>query len=135
MRILFSILMILSFCGCTHYAPPGKNHPVRVVTQVDVIASSEGKVKQYSYSDEDKIAVVLHYIRKLSPFGQTSITPDTFRTDAYEIVLTMSDGSKIIYHQIYDSYLQKGNGPWQKIETGTAGQLPKLLQILPSDKA
>ena len=135
MRYLFVILIAFMLCVCTHYAPPGENHPVRVVTQIDVTAIQDGKITQSSYCDTEKMEAVLQYLRKLKPLRHSPITPDTFRTDAYEIVLTMSDGSKNVYHQIYDSYIQKNNGPWQTIENSFGDYLPQLLQMIPSDRA
>lgn len=133
MRRLAVIFISLFLCGCTHYAPPGENHPVRVVTRIDVTGTQEGILRRYSYSTPDKMRAILSYIRSLEPDRFTPITPDTFRSDAYEIVLIQSDGSKTIYHQIYDEYLQKNDGPWQAIDKARGGSLPQLLALLPSD--
>ena len=135
MRYLIIIMIAAALTGCTHYAPPGENHPVRVVTQVDVTATQDGRLNHYRYRDPEKMVAILQYLRKIKPIRTSPITPDTFRTDAYQIVLTMSDGTEATYHQIYDSYLQKNNGPWQAIENPFGSSLPQLLQALPSDKA
>lgn len=121
--------------GCTYYAPPGENHPVRVVTSVDVTATEQGTLHRFHYKDPEKVQAILGYLRRLNPDFSTPITPDTFRTDAYEIRLNLSDGTQTVYHQIYDEYLQKNGGPWKSIDRVQGGTLLQLLSELPSDKA
>ena len=133
-RVLIFIIITLFLCGCTYYAPTGKNHAVRVVTQVDVLSTQGGQLQAYHYTDGEKVQAILSYLRKLSPDRQTPITPDTFRTDAYQIVLTLSDGSQSVYCQIYDEYLQKNSGPWRSIDRVQGAVLPHLLSKLPSDQ-
>ena len=135
MRHLFLILICLILTGCTYYAPPGENHPVRVVTRVDVTVSQEGSLKRFHYRQAEKVGAILGYLRRLKPDQFAPISADTFRTDAYEIRLTLSDGSQSVYHQIYDEYLQKNGGQWQRIDRTQGGSLPKLLSDLPSDPA
>jgi len=134
MRRCFSVILFFCFLsGCTYYAPPGENHPVRVVTRIDVSATQDGQLLQYHYTDTDKMETILQYLRNLKPDRSAPITPDTFRTDAYEIRLTLSDGSQTIYYQIYDEYLQKNGGPWQSIDSTKGAAIQQLLLILPSD--
>ena len=131
----FCILLIISIllCGCTHYAPPGENHQVRVVTRIDVLTNTEASTQKHSYTDNEKMEVILYYLRNLQPDKATPITPDTFRSDSYEICLTMSDGSQTIYRQIYDEYLQKNGGRWHSIDRALGGILPKVLDGMSSD--
>lgn len=124
---------MFTLTGCTYYAPPGEDHPVRVVTQIDVAATQAGEIFQFHYTEPEKMQTILQYLRRLEPDQFTPITPDTFRTDAYEICLTLSDGSQTVYHQIYNEYLQKNGGPWQSIDRALAASLPQLLANMPSD--
>lgn len=133
-RFLIILVVFMLFTGCTHYAPSGENHPVRVVTSIDVSTTENGEILRYHYTATEKMETILKYLRKLNPDQFTPITPDTFRTDAYEIILNLSDGSQTVYHQIYDEYLKKNNGPWQRIDRGQGSALPQLLASLPSDQ-
>lgn len=133
MRRFILIFFCLLLTGCTYYAPPGENHPVRVVTAIDVTAAQEGSLIRYRYTENEKIGTILQYLRQLAPDQVTPITPDTFRSDAYEIRLTLSDGSQNVYYQIYDEYLQKDNGPWKSIDKAQGATLPQLLAATPSD--
>ena len=132
-RCFFVILLLYFLTGCTYYAPPGANHPVRVVTRVDVSTTQDGQLLHYHYSETDKMEAILRYLRNLNPDRSTPITPDTFRTDTYEIRLTLSDGTQTVYHQIYDEYLQKNGGQWQSIDSTKGAAIQQLLLILPSD--
>lgn len=132
----FALLWIIlfAFSGCTYYAPSGKTHPVRVVTQIDVTATHEGALLEYRYTENEKMEAILHYLRQLKPDHFTPIAADTFRTDAYEIRLTLSDGSNTVYRQIYNEYLQKDQGPWRSIDQTRGGTLLHLLSNMSSDK-
>ncbi len=132
-RWIFFLIICLLLSGCTYYAPDGENHPVRVVTRIDVISTQEGTLKQFTYTDSKKMKTVLYYLRNLQPDRSTPITPDTFRTDAYEIRLTLSDGTQTVYHQIYDEFLQKNGGQWKSIDRTQGANLPQMLANLPSD--
>ena len=133
-RCIVLLLLVFSLSGCTYYAPPGENHPVRVVTQIDVITTQDGALLQFHYRQPEKMKVILTYLRHLKPSQFKPITPDTFRSDAYEIRLTLSDGSQTVYHQIYDEYLQKNGGPWKSIDRVQGGTLYTMLSNLPSDQ-
>lgn len=131
---IFLLIISLLLSGCTYYAPPGENHPVRVVTRIDVISTEDGFTQNYHYTDNTKMQVILHYLRNLQPDKSTPINPDTFRADAYEIKLTMSDGSQTVYRQIFDEYLQKNGGRWHSIDRTLGAILPKVLDNMTSDR-
>lgn len=133
-RWMFFLIICLLVSGCTYYAPHGENHPVRVVKRIDVISTQDGSVTRFCYTDSKKMETVLHYLRNLQPDKYTPITPDTFRTDAYEIRLTLSDGTQTVYHQIYDEFLQKNGGRWKSIDRVQGATLPQMLSIMPSDE-
>ena len=134
MRLLIFVLVAATLAGCTHYAPPGENHPVRVVTQIEVIALKEGNSYLYKYQKPEKMQIILHYLRQLDPANHPPIAPDTFRSDFYDITLTLSDGSQSVYHLVSNAYLQRDNGSWCSINESVAGMLPQILQSVPSDQ-
>ena len=130
---IFFITLCILLCSCTHYVSTGENHPVRVVTRIDILTNTDSTTQKYSYTNNDKMAVILHYLRNLQPDKTTPITPDTFRSDSYEIRLIMSDGSQTVYRQIYDEYLQKNGGRWHSIDRTLGSILPKVLKGMSSD--
>lgn len=134
MRRFVILLAILLLGGCSYAAPPGECHGPRVVTAIDVTASMGGELLQYRYTNEEKLRVLLHYLRRVRPGGTVPITPDTFRTDAYRITLNLSDGTRAVYHQLYSDYLQKESGRWHSIDPTHGGALARLLKELPPDE-
>ena len=135
MRIwIYLLLFSMIFSGCTYYAPPGENHSVRVVTAIDVTSTENGITENYHYTDTNKMQVILHYLRNLQPDKVTPIDPESFRTDAYEIRLALSDGTQTTYRQIFDEFLQKNDGRWHSIDRTLGAILPKVLDNMPSDR-
>lgn len=134
-RFILLLLLMYLLSGCTYYAPPGQSHSSRVVTSIDVTASENGQLLHYRYTEQQKMGAILNYLRQLDPDVLKPITPDTFRTDAYEIRIQFSDGSQTVYHQIYDQYLKKDNGQWHRIDRIQGSMLQPLLTSLPSDDA
>ena len=129
MILPFILLFLLSSCraGQSHTSMP------RVVTQISVISTHEGAIQHHVYTTPAKMKILLNYLRRLDPYGDTDIEPDTFRTDAYEITLFYSDGQSSIYRQIYDQYLQENDGPWKRINPADGGYLLPILTNLPTD--
>ena len=133
MRRLISVILLIFLSGCDHPAPTGKNHPPRVITAIEVTASAEGQLTHYRYTSEEKMQAVMHYLRHIQPQLSTTISPDTFRTNAFRITLLLSDGTQTIYHQIHSDYLQKNDGVWHSIDSSKGAALLRLLEELPSD--
>lgn len=133
MRRIFVLLLLVLLTGCTYYAPPGEHHGSRVVTAVEVSASVDGLLLRRRYTGEEKMRTVLTYLRKLKPQLFANIDPETFRTNAFRITLTLSDGSRQVFHQLHDQYLQKNDGAWHSIDPAYGSALVRLLEELPSD--
>ena len=133
-RILFYLVMLS--CILTGCRQKDAAHPAsRVVTQVSVVSTNEGQQYHRIYTAPEKMKVMLNYLRKLDPYTATDIEPDTFRTDAYEITVSYSDGSNSIYRQIYNQYLQQGDGAWKRINPANGSALLPILSSMPSDAA
>lgn len=125
------LLLCLLLGGCSGTQPDAE--PLRVVTQIQVTGSQNGQIFQKTFTDTEKMEAVLHCIRRLDPGKATAITPDSFRTDAYEIVVSYSDGDKTVYRQLHHQYLQVDAQPYREITEGPAIQLALLLAQLPGD--
>ncbi len=127
--LAFLAAMTLHGCGGTQPDP----EPLRVVTQIQVTGSQNGQIFQKTFTDMEKMEAVLHCIRRLDPGKACEITPDSFRTDAYEIVVSYSDGDRTVYRQLYHQYLQIDSQHYREIKEGPAFQLAQLLNQLPGD--
>lgn len=123
----FLMLLMLSGCAARHETV------YRVVTGVEVTVSHNAQVHTYRYTQPEKMSKVLNYLRSLRTYAPAPIAADTFRGDAFRIILERSDGTQVIYHQIADGYLQKDGGPWEATDEKHAANLLRLLQNLSPD--
>ena len=129
--MVFPLILVCLLAGCR--ADQSDPSVPRVVTQISVISTHEGTIRHHVYTTPAKMKILLNYLRRLDPYGDTKIEPDTFRTDAYEITLFYSDGKSSVYRQIYDQYLQENNGPWKRINPADGGYLLPILSNVPTD--
>ena len=109
---------------------PSNTH---IVEKIDVTAYINGEILRFTYTDQVKMGEILLYLRLLDPDLLHPMEPETFRTDAYEIRMTMLDGSETVYYQLYDFYLRKGSGCWYTISPTDGSMLHPLLISLPPD--
>lgn len=120
------LALCLVLTGCVpHYEPA-----YRVVTEVSVTVSHDARVRSYRYTDHPRIQAVLNYLRRLKTYTPRDIAPDTFRGDAFRIILHRSDGTQTVYHQIADGYLQKNGGRWLRTDPVHGSSLLRLLEEL-----
>ena len=131
---LFLLLCLsASLTGCSKADIP--EHPLcRIVTQIDVTAAHNGAVNHYTYTDPPKMETMLNYLRLLFPDASASIDPETFRTDAYQITVSYSDGNQSTYYQLYNDFLKKDSGHWQQIDADQGATLYPILCSMPSDR-
>ena len=132
-KILFVLLLCLLLSGCSMGQIMSAPSRCRVVTQVAVTAARHGAVTNHHYTQPEKMEQFLNYLRLLQPHPPVDVTPETFRADAYEITLTLSDGNRTVYRQLHDQYLQCNGGKWQKIDPKLGSRLSALLDSLPED--
>ena len=124
-KVLLWILSLL-FSGCVAH-PPREYH---VVTRIDVTVSHNAQITEYRFAQPEQLQAVLSYLRRLETYAPADISADTFRSDAFRIVLHRSDGTQTVYHQIADGYLQKNGGSWVKTDPTLASALRRLLESL-----
>lgn len=125
-QVVFTFILFLCCVtgGCARQQPE-KN--VRVVTSITVTSTHRSQLRTQTFTDEEKMEIILNYLRKLDPYTRTDISPDSFRSDAYEIIVSYSDGNHSVYRQIYDQYFQIPDGTWRKIDPNRGGQLLGIL--------
>lgn len=124
-RAIIPILLI--FCCLSGCSRQRTQETVRVVTEITVTSTHESQLRTQTFTDSKKMGIILNYLRKLDPYTRTDITPDSFRSDAYEIIVSYSDGNYAVYRQIYDQYFQVPDGTWRRIDPGQGGQLLGIL--------
>ena len=127
LRILFLAVLLTGCCVRPSCTVP------QIVTRVEVIHAAEEGLEHFTYTSPEKIEILLGYLRTARPSAADPITPETFRAEAYEIRVTLLDGTQRVYNQIYDRYLQRPGDPWRHIHTSHGGSLRSLLQELPPD--
>ena len=132
-RIFFAWVFLTSLVlpGCD--GTQGEVTPVRVVTQIQVTATENGQIWQKTFSNPDKMGAVLHCLRTMEPGKVVPIAPDSFRTDAYEITVSYSDGNHTVYQQLYHQYLQRDSQGYREISERPAVRLVQLLRSMPGD--
>ncbi len=124
-KVLMWILSLLISCFVTEARPERQ-----VVTEVEVTVSHNAQITEYQFSEPRQLQAVLNYLRRLDTYAPVEIDPDTFRSDAFRIVLHRSDGTLSVYHQIADGYLQKDGERWLKTDAKYASSLRRLLENL-----
>ena len=125
--ILFFIFLLAGCCAVRPEPLP------EIVTRAEVIGTQDGVSHHATYTDPEKLKTILDYLRHADPSASEAIAPDTFRTDGYEIRLTLLDGRQTLYRQLHDQYLQKNGGPWRHIQPSHGSTLQALLQKLTPD--
>ena len=124
-RFMIPLLFILCcLSGCGHRQ---SEKPIRVVTEITVTSTHENQIRTQTFRDGNKMKIILNYLRKLDPYKKTDIAPDSFRSDAYEIIVSYSDGNYTVYRQIYNQYFQVPDGTWRRIDPEHGGQLLGIL--------
>ena len=133
MKNFFLLFLLIAACsGLSGCNAPSQEPTVRVVTGISVEASGSQSIRR-TYTTDREMSNILNYLRLLDPYISVQLSPDTFRTDTYEIIVTYSDGNHTRYRQIYSDYFQQDNGSWKKIDPKIGGRLKELL-LLPSGK-
>ncbi|MBO5891269.1 MAG: hypothetical protein J6Q30_00945 [Oscillospiraceae bacterium] len=125
---ILSILLLLSGCA-------GKDSPSSfpLVTEITVHYENGPVHGQLSYTEDEKMQLILTYLRLLKPYGQPPENPETADGPLFEILLHYSDGGSNIYQQKADRYLKSGEEPWLCIPTQKAMELSVLLGYLEED--
>ena len=125
-----AILLCLMLCGCTGPEMPNEN---RFVTQVHVQLHRDGETVDWTFSQPQKMEVVLYYLRSLDQKSPALADPERFSGDRYRIDLFYTDGTGRRIYQRADRFLSEGLGPWQVVEQKKAELLYPLLKTLVSD--
>ena len=133
MKTKIGILILsvfLLFSGCS-----GKESQTAfpLVTEITVHYENGPIHGQLHYTEDEKMRLILTYLRLLNPYGQPPENPEAADGTLFEIVLTHADGSHTTYQQKADQYLKTGQSPWLCIPPQKAVELSLLLGYLEED--
>lgn len=132
--LFFVIGLLCSFLGgCMHFVVKPAEAPVRVVTQIHVTCDNGSICSERHYSDAEKMKHVLNYLRLIDPYGRPAVDPEIIQGSSFYIELGYSDGSKKVYRQKANRYMQVDGGEWKTINPNRAEDLSILLGQMESD--
>ena len=133
MKIKLGILILSLFLflpGCSQEKSPSS---FPLVTEITVHYENGPIHGQLHYTEDDKMQLILTYLRLLKPYGQPPENPETANGTLFQITLHHSDGGTTLYQQKADRYLKSGEKPWLCIPTPKAMELSLLLGYLEED--
>lgn len=128
--ILLSLCLLLSGCKKTEPKPAAS---LTYVTAVEVSYRYRNNQLHRSYTQCDKMDVILYYLYHLTPEGQPDEDPEQILDDICKITVTMSNGQQRIYRQIGSRYLSIDSHRWQKIQKSQGSVLYHLINHMQSD--
>ncbi len=143
LKLLLLLILIISSCSaCSAKTTLRTNALCRYVVQADITCRDNGQVLHRKYTNDEKIEVILLYLRTLEKRGKVTesyevnfekILENSEVKTEYEILLTFSDSNQKIYQQKGDKYLSVDNGYWENIMPKQGHRLSKIFKLLPSD--
>ncbi len=87
-----------------------------------------------TYTDSDKIDVILKYLHELSPNAQISQQPEQADGDRCNITIYLSNGTTRSYDLQGKEYLRKNQGAWYSVDPQKANIIYHLVNHIESDK-
>ena len=128
MKKLTVILLLLLLTGCK--APVPQQNTPRLVTRVCI--DTEGIHREYT--DSQKIAAILDYLRFLPKHSPSVLNPDWVKSAGVSIELTYLTGENRTYVQKGVFYLSQDRSPFRPIDPDSAYKLLEILKQYPSDE-
>ena len=132
-KMLTVTLCVLMLCGCRAHPSGDTQQALRLVTGITVHYENGPIRGSLQYEEDQKMQLILDYLRLINPYGQPAEDPETAGGTSFQIVLTYSDGSTKHYRQKADRYLKTDQGPWLCIPPQKALELSLLLGYLETD--
>ncbi len=127
-----ALCFCILFSGC-HRISNNENVVPDLVRSVSVYYQRKDTTFHRTYTNTQKIDVILYYIYTLSPHGKASQDPESYLGDRCRITVTLTSGKTHIYRQFGAEYFSADHKPWQKIDKSKASVLFHLLAHMESD--
>ena len=116
MHFFHTALILLFGMLRPEFAPAAlPEHPPRVVTRICVEETDSTGNRLHICETPEQMDGLLTWLRLAEPGDPVKIDPDSFRSGQYRITLELSDGTDTRYRQVHRDYIQKNEGPWQRI--------------------
>ena len=94
-----------------------------LVTEITIHYENGSIQGQLHYTDDEKMQLILTYLRLLKPYGQPPEDPATADGPLIQIHLHHSDGGITLYQQKADRYFKTDQTPWLCIPSQKAQEL------------
>lgn len=125
--VFFAVVLLL--CGCRKE----EIVPHRVVTRIDVTCQAFDTYIHRSYTDSEKMQMILFHIRSIGQKHTPDVDPEALDSPTICITLRFSDGSTKIYRQKDNRFWQEDTQPWKKIGPENASGLWQTILTTPGD--
>ncbi len=122
-------LVCICLCGCEKNRPPLP----AMVEKVDVYGNHQGAIVRRHYTDPQKMEKVLNLLRQFPYRGKTTLNPFTLPGDDFSITVSLSGGSRKVYHVQSTGFLCRPGGSWEKSDREVTERLLPILEDTPSD--
>lgn len=130
---LYTLLFLCAFlCSCRAAMPEQPALP-GIVTSVQVSYRSKKLRLQRTYTDGQKIDVILQYLHRLKPLGPARNDPEYLDGEFCRIVVTQAGGQSHSYRLCCGEYLSVDCKPWQRYQPESADPIFPLLSRMPGD--
>jgi len=130
---LYTLLFLCAvLCSCS---PSVSDQPALpgIVTSVHVSYRSKKLRLQRTYTDGEKIDVILQYLHGLKPIGPAHKNPEYLDGEFCRIVVTQAGGQSHSYRLCCGEYLSVDCKPWQRYQPESADPIFPLLSRMPGD--
>ena len=127
---IWILSVLLLFSGCSRKESQSS---FPLVTEITVHYENGPIHGKLHYTEDNKMQLILTYLRLLKPYGQPPEDPEAADGTLFEIILTHADGGITTYQQKADKYLKTQEDPWLCIPPQKAMELSVLLGYLEED--
>ena len=132
-KLLFSFLCVTSLCfilcSC-HHSRWRTNSTLNLAQQIHVSCQYRQKTIIRTYSDPQKMEIILRFVHRLSPMGLYHQPIPQHSGDSCQITVHMVDGTTRNYHLQGKELLQKDGGRWHCVDPENANVIYHLLHAL-----
>ncbi len=128
--LIFSLCFLL--CGC-HKSRNKSSAPLNLTKTISIDCHYRQHHLLRTYTDAEKIDVILRYLHRLSPTSPVSNIPNQITSDRCQITLTLFNGSTRSYELQNKEYLRRNSGDWYSVDPKKANVIYHLINHIESD--
>ncbi|MBE6978047.1 MAG: hypothetical protein E7438_05335 [Ruminococcaceae bacterium] len=125
------LLLSLFLSGCAHRQ--NVHVTSHIVTEITITCETCTQFTRRYYNTHEKMQQVLLYLRAVSPGYPTKEDPEPLAGRVIYITLHRADGTRNVYRQKDNRFLQQGGQPWRQINQDWGASLYRILLENESD--